>query len=108
MDVLALKAGHDGAIAYAREGKLEFCHESEKDSFDRHSEITPELLLSAIELVSRVPDVIVDSGWSKCFPIVPELSRYGAGYAGVSDQDHRSTVRRLFGKEIKYYSCSHE
>lgn len=108
MDVVALKAGHDGSIAYVRDGKLEFCHESEKDSFERHAEITPELLLSAIERVSRVPDVIVDSGWSKSFPIVPELSKYGAGYAGVSGLDHRATVRRFFGKEIQYYSCTHE
>ena len=27
MDVLALKAGNDGSIAYVRDGKLEFCHE---------------------------------------------------------------------------------
>ena len=51
MDVLALKAGHDGSIAYVRDGRLEFCHESEKDSFERHAEITPELLLSAMECV---------------------------------------------------------
>lgn len=108
MDVLALKAGHDGSIAYARDGKLEFCHESEKDSYDRHAEITPELLLSAAERISRIPDVIVDSGWSKCFPIPPKLSKYGAGYAGVSGADHRVAMRHLFGKEIQYYSCTHE
>lgn len=108
MDVLALKAGHDGSVAYVCDGRLEFCHESEKDSFERHAEITPELLLSAMECVPRVPDVIVDSGWAKCFPIVPYLSKYGAGYTGVSDAAHRAIVRRLFGKDVQYYSCSHD
>lgn len=108
MDVLALKAGHDGSIAYVRDGRLEFCHESEKDSFERHAEITPELLLSAIEKLPRVPDVIVDSGWSKSFPVDPELSTYGAGYAGVSALDYRASGRRFFGKELQYYSCTHE
>lgn len=108
MDVLALKAGHDGSIAYVQDGRLEFCHESEKDSFERHAEITPELLLSALERISRVPDIIVDSGWSKSFPIVPELSKYAAGYTGVSDLEHQATVRRFLGREVQYYSCTHE
>ncbi|MFJ8955163.1 carbamoyltransferase C-terminal domain-containing protein [Streptomyces sp. NPDC102381] len=102
MLVLSLKPGHDGSIAAIQDNKLLFSLESEKDSVQRYSELTPVTMLEAAELCGEVPDVIALGGWYRRGSID---RRIGAGYSG-SEINRQS--RKIFGKGIRYFSSTHE
>jgi hydroxymethyl cephem carbamoyltransferase len=94
--VLAIKPGHDGAVAVLEDSKLLFSLEGEKDTFGRYSPVTPTKLVEIAELLPRSPDVVALSGWR----------REGAGYEGVDGVMQRSG--KWFGKETTMFSSSHE
>ena len=100
MLILAVKPDHDGAVAAIEDRKLLFSLESEKDSFHRHAPLGPTRVLELAERLGRVPDVIAVGGWQTGRTTV------GAGYSGVEQlvRDKRT----LFGKEVEYFSSSHE
>ena len=53
MLTMAIKPGHDGAIAVIEDGRLLWCLESEKDSFPRYTPLTPTTLLAVAERLAR-------------------------------------------------------
>lgn len=129
MLIVAFKPGHDGAIAAIRDGSLVLSLEAEKDSFQRHSDLTPATLLAFAEKVGDLPDVVALGGWeadtllegiarlSKATRAQeditdngPEITSYpgliGAGYLGSNKIRRQS--RTFFGKDIQYLTSSHE
>jgi hydroxymethyl cephem carbamoyltransferase len=102
MLAMAIKPGHDGAIAVIEDGHLLWCLESEKDSFPRYVQLTPTTLLAVAERLGRIPDIVAIGGWAKPRNGGP----IGAGYTG-ENMVQRSRIR-FFGKEVEYFSSSHE
>ncbi|WP_441249578.1 carbamoyltransferase C-terminal domain-containing protein [Kitasatospora sp. McL0602] len=102
MLILALKPGHDGAIAAVRDGKLLFSLEAEKDSGRRYTDLTVSTVLAAAELCDEIPDVVALGGWYRRGSID---RRIGAGYEGDAIQ---RDLRSIFGKKVRYFSSSHE
>lgn len=102
--VLSLKDGHDGAIAFISEGKLEFSIEAEKDNGFRFSEVEPRTLLKALKLCRRMPDLIAHSGWSNGHD--PSGSPIGAGYSGLANIVYEE--QNLMGENVINFSSSHE
>ena len=102
MLIVACNPSHDGAICALQDGKLLYSLESEKDSFRRHSRLTPMTVLSFLEHLGDVPDLIALGGWAKAIP----GSSVGAGYSGATETVQR--VARLLGREVKLFTSSHE
>jgi len=102
MLIFAIKPGHDGGIAAIEDGRLLFSLESEKDSFPRYTELTAATVLQAAELCDRLPDLVAIGGWFRRDSLE---HRIGAGYRG---QEIQQSVRRFFGKDIRFFSSSHE
>jgi hydroxymethyl cephem carbamoyltransferase len=102
MLVLAVKPGHDGSVAAIEDGRLLFSLEGEKDTWRRHSGSRPYDVLEAAELLGRMPDVIVLSGWFKPRRWEP----VGAGYRGPHTLAKREG--RLFGQPVTMVTSSHE
>jgi hydroxymethyl cephem carbamoyltransferase len=94
--VLAIKPGHDGALAVLEDSKLLFSIEGEKNSFGRYSLVTPTKIVEIAERLPRTPDVIALSGWF----------REGAGYEGADAVMQRSG--KWFGKATTMFTSSHE
>ena len=100
MLILALKPGHDGAIAAVEDRRLIMSLESEKDSFPRHSAVTPTSVLQALERLDAIPDVFALGGWLK------RGRPLGAGYMGVDEPVQRAV--RMLGKEATFFTSTHE
>ena len=101
MLILALKPSHDGAIAVVEDRKLLLSLESEKDSFPRHSRVTPTHGPQALEHIDAMPDVIALGGWLK-----PAGAPLGAGYGARTSRSQRPV--RMLGKEATFFTSSHE
>lgn len=102
--VLAIKPGHDGAIALVENGRLVFSLEGEKDSLERNGPVTGPLLADALALAPAVPDIIAVGGWHKVLPGVS--SGIEAGYRGL---DAGSLIpASVLGHRVLRYSSSHE
>jgi hydroxymethyl cephem carbamoyltransferase len=97
---MAVKPSHDGAIAVIRDRELLFSIEPEKDSNYRHEQFLPDTLFNAASRVGEIPDVVALGGWDG--PIKP----VGAGYTGL--QNVMKQPRDFFGKEVTFFSTSHE
>ena len=104
MLVIAFKPGHDGAVAVVDNGSLVVSLESEKDSFARHSVLTPSTLLAATECAGGVPDVVALGGWMKARALGHPL--IGAGYIGAHGL-HRRKMSFL-GKEATLFTSTHD
>ncbi len=104
MLIVAVKPGHDGAVAVLDNRHLKFSLESEKDSYVRHKALTVETLLTVSERLDAVPDVIAMGGWQGAGGLFGRP--IGQGYHGAD----RATIRsaRLFGRNIDLFSSSHE
>lgn len=104
IQVLGIKPGHDGAIAFIKEDVLQFSFEGEKDNGYRYSEATYETLLKSLHACNRIPDVIATGGWSQ--GIDPKGEKIEAGYCGtdVFNIEYRSFV----GSNAIHFSSSHE
>lgn len=106
MKIVAYKPGHDGHIAYLKDGNLEFSIEAEKDSLPRYTEISPSIFLRSLNYIEDTPDVVAVSGWvkgnhSRSTPV-------GAGYWGSDEKSIIDTTQNIFGRESRFFSSSHE
>ncbi|QFU92984.1 3'-hydroxymethylcephem-O-carbamoyltransferase [Amycolatopsis sp. YIM 10] len=104
MLIVAFKPGHDGAVAAIGDRRLLYSLESEKDSRPRYSPILPTTVLDIAERLDAVPDVVALGGWSDLAS--SRIAYTGAGYEGI--QDPIVATRRFFGKEVKFFSSTHE
>ncbi|WP_017570598.1 carbamoyltransferase C-terminal domain-containing protein [Nocardiopsis halotolerans] len=103
MLVMGVKPGHDGSVAVIEDGRLVLSLEAEKDSFPRHAEVTPMVLLDVAERLGRVPDVIALGGWNAAGGAAHRP--VGAGYHGVAPPSLDTT--RFFGERVTSFSSSH-
>lgn len=103
MKILSYNPGHDGAIAYLSDAHLVVSIEAEKNSNYRYSPVSSYDLFNAMGELDEVPDVLCVGGW---WP--RDASSPGAEYRGISKSDLIIDKRRLFGKQINYFSSSHE
>ncbi|AEW98053.1 MULTISPECIES: 3'-hydroxymethylcephem-O-carbamoyltransferase [Streptomycetaceae] len=104
MLVVAFKPGHDGAVAAIGDRTLLYSLESEKDSRPRYTPLLPATLLDIAERLDAVPDVVALGGWADLRP--NRVAPIGAGYEGV--QEPTVTTSRFFGKEVRFFSSTHE
>lgn len=104
MLVMAMNPGHDGAAAAINGRTLELSVEGEKDSFFRHSALTPSAIIDFAGHLGDIPDVVSLGGWHK--PQHIGLRSLGAGYGGLAPG--QVSTKRFFGKEITFFSSSHE
>lgn len=106
MRIMSFKPGHDGTVALINDGVLEFSLEAEKDSFVRYSDVTPSVLLDAFSSGDDIPDVVCLSGWVKGFHSTDRP--LGAGYFGWDGSHTQVEQRRLFGRDVRFFSSTHE
>jgi hydroxymethyl cephem carbamoyltransferase len=106
MLILSMKEGHDGGITALEDGKLLFALEAEKDNYPRYDRLTGEVLARAAGLLDRQPDVVALGGWIKGEHSVEPASR--TGYFGVGDGAISDEPGKFFGKQVRYFSSTHE
>lgn len=63
LNIISLNPGHDGAIAYLRDGHLMLSIEAEKNSNYRYSPISSHDVLNVLGEIEEHPDVICTGGW---------------------------------------------
>ena len=109
MNILSYNPGHDGAIAYLKDGHLIFSIEAEKNSNYRYSPISCPDVFNSLGEIDEIPDVICKGGWwpKDNFEYL-NRSKINSGYRGVSKNDIIVDQRHLMGKSTHYYSSSHE
>jgi predicted NodU family carbamoyl transferase len=107
MKILCYNPGHDGAIAYIKDGNLKFSIEAEKDSNYRYSPVSSHDVFTTLGELEEMPDIISTGGW---WPREDHLlcSHAYAGYRGIEKNDIFIENRSFIGKSIKYFSSSHE
>jgi predicted NodU family carbamoyl transferase len=107
MKILSFNPGHDGAIAYIRDGHLVFSIEAEKNSNYRYSPVSSHDVFSVLGQIEERPDVICTGGW---WPreAQPTGSRSHVGYRGVGESEIVVDQRRFLGRSVRYFSSSHE
>jgi predicted NodU family carbamoyl transferase len=106
MRILSFKPGHDGQVAYLKDGNLEFSIEGEKDSWPRHEVVTCDLFLRCLDKVGAAPDVAALSGWIKGqFAANPTAQ---GGYYGETESTIVDREQSAFGRRVRYFSSSHE
>ncbi|WET03909.1 carbamoyltransferase C-terminal domain-containing protein [Flavobacterium sp. YJ01] len=109
MKILSYNPGHDGSVVYLNDGKLVFSIEAEKNSNYRYSPISTPDILRAMGELDEIPDVISVGGW---WPRDHHEYLYGsnvhAPYRGETLKDIIVEQSKLLGKEIHYFSSSHE
>src|SRR5664280_1208514 len=109
MKILSYNPGHDGAIAYLKDGHLMFSIEAEKNSSYRYSPISSHDVFRILGELDEIPDVICTGGW---WPRDDYEYLHGSdvhvGYRGESKSDVIIDKRRLFGSHVHYFSSSHE
>jgi predicted NodU family carbamoyl transferase len=109
MNVLSYNPGHDGAIAFLQNSYLRMCNEAEKNSNYRHSAVSCPDVFNALGEMAEIPDVLCVGGW---WPRDHYDFLHGSdvhvGYRGIEKRDIITSRRRLLGKEIHYFSSSHE
>jgi predicted NodU family carbamoyl transferase len=105
--ILSYNPGHDGAIAYLQNAQLVVSIEAEKNSNYRYSPTSSHDVFSVLGELDEIPDVICAGGW---WP--REEHQRGSpthvGYRGVTKSDVIVEKRRLLGKQVHYFSSSHE
>lgn len=106
MKIFAYKPGHDGHVAMLEDGRLAFSIEAEKDSGPRYGPITPELMLHGLALTGGVPEIVAVSGWLGSFR--PMADPIGSGYFGADEENIIDRPWRFQGRDIRYFSSSHE
>lgn len=106
MLILSMKEGHDGGITAIEDGRLLFALEAEKDNYPRYDRLTGEVMIRAAGLLDRLPDVVALGGWVKGDHSVEPPSR--TGYFGVGDGAVSDAPGTFFGKQVRYFSSTHE
>lgn len=109
MNILSYNPGHDGAIAYIKDGQLVASIEAEKNSNYRYSPVSAADVFSFLGELDEVPDVICTGGWwpRDDFAYLHEAD-FHVGYRGVSKNAVIVRERRLLSKLICHFSSSHE
>jgi hydroxymethyl cephem carbamoyltransferase len=102
--IVGFKPEHDGAIAAVKDRVLLYSLEGEKDSYPRHSLLTPMGVLELAERVGGLPDVVALGGWAK-HGFLGERN-IASGYQGIDALEQRQA--RFFGKPVTYFTSSHE
>lgn len=109
MKILSYNPGHDGAIAFLQDARLMLSMEAEKDSNYRYSPVSSPDVFNVLSEIDEIPDVLCVGGW---WPRDHHEYLYGsdvrAGYRGVSRSDVIVGKRPLLGKQVHYFSSSHE
>jgi predicted NodU family carbamoyl transferase len=107
VNILSFNPGHDGSIAYLRDGRLVFSIEAEKDSNYRYSPVSSHDVFNVLGEIEERPDVICTGGW---WPREARLlgSPSHVGYRGVAESEIVEGQRRLLGRPVRYFSSSHE
>lgn len=102
MEILAVSAAnpgsHDGCVACVADGRLLFSLEAEKDSRDRFAPLSDALVLRALAKLSRIPDVLVQSGAGR-------REDFLGGYLGLEETPHHEFA---FFKTMSSWHTSHE
>ncbi len=107
MKILSYNPGHDGAVAYLKNGNLVFSIEAEKNSNYRYSPVSSHDILNVLTELDEIPDIICVGGWwSREDPLLG--SKIHAGYRGVTKGELIIGKRMLLGKQANYFSSSHE
>ena len=107
MKILSYNPGHDGAIVYMKNGRLEFSIEAEKNSNYRYSPISSNDVFNVLGELDEIPDIICVGGWWPREESLLGLRAY-ADYRGVDKSAIFLDQRRFIGKSINYFSSSHE
>jgi len=107
MNILSYNPGHDGAIAYLKDGQLLFSIEAEKNSNYRYSPISSHDVFRVLGELDEIPDVICTGGW---WPREQPLlgSFVHVGYRGLRKENIIIEKRNLLGREVYCFSSSHE
>jgi hydroxymethyl cephem carbamoyltransferase len=105
MLIVGLNPGHDGAVAALEDNKLLFSLEAEKDSYPRHAYLAPTTILDLAERLGDFPDVVALGGWNKGSGELAAPAIAG-DYFGTNALIERT--RSFFGREVKFFSSSHE
>jgi hydroxymethyl cephem carbamoyltransferase len=107
--ILSYNPGHDGAIAFLQDGRLMMSIEAEKDSNYRYSPVSSADVFNALGELDEIPDVICTGGWwPRDHYEYVHGSAVHVGYRGVSKSDVIVGQRRFLGRQIYYFSSSHE
>ncbi len=107
MNILSYNPGHDGAIAYLRDGRLVFSIEAEKDSNYRYTPVSSHDVFNVLGDTEERPDVICTGGW---WPREAQLlgSPPHVGYRGTAENEIVVAQRRFLGRPVRHFSSSHE
>lgn len=107
MKILSFNPGHDGAFAYLEDGHLVTSIEAEKHSRYRHSPVSIPDLFNILSELKEIPDVLCRGGWWPGDTHFSEQQLH-SGYYGTGNSDIIISQQRLLGKNVKYFSSSHE
>ncbi len=107
MKILSYNPGHDGAVAYLQNKQLSALVEVEKNSNFRHSGVSVHDFLNILCELKELPDILCEGGWWSHDSYLNERFPY-AKYRGISKNDIIVTQKRLMGKEVEYFSSTHE
>ncbi len=109
MRILAYNPGHDGAIVSLVDGRLEMSLEAEKDSNYRYSSVSSPDVFNAIGEIAEIPDAVCMGGWwPRDHHEFVQGSISNAGYRGISEEGVIVGERRFLGRDVRYFSSSHE
>ncbi|WP_114940821.1 carbamoyltransferase C-terminal domain-containing protein [Mucilaginibacter endophyticus] len=109
MNILAYNPGHDGAVAFLKDGHLVFSIEAEKNSNYRYSPVSTHDVFRILGELEEEPDVICTGGWwpRDNFEYL-HGSNIHVGYRGTTQTERITDQRKFLGKNIDYFSSSHE
>lgn len=107
MKILSYNPGHDGAIAYIKDGHLEFSIEAEKNSNFRYSSLSSQDVFGVLGELDELPDAICTGGWWRHEAHLLVGPAY-VDYRGTSKSEVAVGQGRFLGRMIKHYSSSHE
>jgi predicted NodU family carbamoyl transferase len=108
VNIISYNLGHDGAIAWLKNAHLLASIEAEKNSNDRHAQISSVDVFNFLGELDEIPDVICTGGWWRGHYEGPHAAHVYAEYRGLSKSEAIVSKRRLFGKPVRYFSSSHE
>ncbi|WP_379964489.1 carbamoyltransferase C-terminal domain-containing protein [Epilithonimonas sp. UC225_85] len=107
MNILSYNPGHDGSIAYLKDGKLMFSLEAEKNSNYRYSPISSHDVIRILGEIEEVPDLICTGGWWPREEPVLGISSH-VGYRGIENNGINIRKHKMLGKNVTHFSSSHE
>ncbi|SDL55644.1 carbamoyltransferase C-terminal domain-containing protein [Pedobacter antarcticus] len=109
MKILSYNPGHDGAIAYVKDGQLLFSIESEKNSNYRYSSISNHDVFRVLGELDEIPDVICVGGWwPRDHYEYLNGSNIHSGYRGESGHGTIIDKKKFLGHDVHYFSSTHE